>query len=324
MFFYRKQGIYYYQDMDIQYLNYNQVLRKEFGERIQKISINAGFTCPNRDGSKGVGGCTYCNNQTFIPNYCKPIKSVSQQINEGIDFFKHKYPTQKYFAYFQSYTNTYGDLQHLKDIYEEALAHPQVVGLVVGTRPDCVNDEILDYFAELNQKYYVMIEYGVESTNDRTLDLINRGHNFECSVEAITKTHERGIRTGAHLILGLPCESREEVLEHALKMSELPITIIKLHQLQIIRKTIMSRQLEEYPEWFNLMSAEEYIELVIDFIELLNPKIAIERFISQSPRDLLIAPRWELKNFEFIHKVQKRIAERKTWQGKRYKKSIKR
>ncbi len=306
--------------MNQQYLNYNQVLRKEFGERIQKISINAGFTCPNRDGSKGVGGCTYCNNQTFIPKYCKPIKSVFQQINEGIDFFKHKYPTQKYFAYFQSYTNTYGDLQHLKDIYEEALAHPQVVGLVVGTRPDCVNDEILDYFAELNQKYYVMIEYGVESTNNRTLDLINRGHNFECSVEAIKKTHERGIRTGGHLILGLPSESREEILEHALKMSELPITIIKLHQLQIIRKTIMESQLEKYPKWFNLMSAEEYVELVIDFMELLNPKIAIERFISQSPRDLLIAPHWELKNFEFIHKVQKRIAERNTWQGKKYEK----
>ena len=170
------------------YLSYNKVLKGLFPDRVQKISINAGFTCPNRDGSKGIGGCTYCNNQSFSPEYCKPTKTVSQQVSEGIDFFKHKYNTQKYLAYFQSYTNTYQSINHLKSVYEEALSYEGVVGLVIGTRPDCVNDELLDYFAELSKKYYVMIEYGVESTNDKTLEFINRGHDFACAQKAIIDT----------------------------------------------------------------------------------------------------------------------------------------
>src|SRR5665647_2008320 len=282
------------------YLNYNQVLKSEFTERVQKISINAGFTCPNRDGSKGVGGCTYCNNQTFSPGYCKPSKSVSQQVEEGIAFFQHKYSKQNYLAYFQSYTNTYDVIDKLKAIYEEALSFPNVVGIVVGTRPDCVNDELLDYFAELSKKYYVMIEYGIESTNDETLEFINRGHDFACAEKAINDTAKRGIRTGAHIILGLPKENRETVLSHAVKLSKLPLTALKIHQLQLVRGTKMAKQFVENPEWFNLYSAAEYVDLAIDFIELLNPKIGVERFVSQSPKSLLVAPEWGLKNFEFL------------------------
>jgi len=300
------------------YLNYNQVMKTEFTERIQKISINAGFTCPNRDGSKGRGGCTYCNNQSFSPEYCKPIKSVSQQIEEGIAFFHHKYENQFYLAYFQSYTNTYDSLDKLKAIYEEALSHPQVKGIVVGTRPDCVNDELLDYFAELSKSVYVMIEYGIESTNDETLQLINRGHNYACAEEAIRATAQRGIKTGAHLILGLPKENREMVLSHADRISELPLTAIKLHQLQLVRKTVMAKQYVEHPEWFHFYTANEYIDLLIDFVERLNPNIAIERFISQSPPSLIIAPEWGLKNFEFAVKLEKRLQERDTWQGRKY------
>jgi len=302
------------------YLNYNQVMKSEFAERIQKISINAGFTCPNRDGSKGRGGCTYCNNQSFSPEYCKPIKTVSQQVEEGINFFKHKYENQFYLAYFQSYTNTYDTLDKLKAIYEEALSHPQVKGIVVGTRPDCVNDELLDYFEELSKSVYVMIEYGIESTNDDTLEFINRGHNYACAEEAIRSTAKRGIKTGAHLILGLPLEDRETVLSHADKISKLPLTAIKLHQLQLIRKTVMAKQYIEHPEWFNLYTANEYIDLLIDFIERLNPEIAIERFISQSPPSLIIAPEWGLKNFEFAAKIEKRLIERDTWEGKHFRK----
>ena len=272
------------------YLNYNQVLKTEFSERIQKISINAGFTCPNRDGSKGHGGCTYCNNQTFSPEYCKPVKSITQQIQEGINFFKHKYENQFYLAYFQSYTNTYDSLDKLKNIYEEALSHPHVKGIVVGTRPDCINDELLDYFAELSKSVYVMIEYGIESTDDKTLEFINRGHDYTCAVEAIRATANRGIKTGAHLILGLPNESRETILSHADQISKLPLTAIKLHQLQLVRKTVMAEQYIEHPEWFNFYTANEYIDLLIDFVERLNPQIAIERFISQSPPNLIIAP----------------------------------
>ncbi|MEI6753460.1 MAG: TIGR01212 family radical SAM protein [Paludibacter sp.] len=298
------------------YLNYNQVLKTEFSERIQKISINAGFTCPNRDGSKDRGGCTYCNNQSFSPQYSLPVKSVSQQVVEGIAFFHHKYQTQYYLAYFQSYTNTYDALENLKAIYEEALSHPQVKGIVVGTRPDCVNEKLLDYFAELSKSVYVMIEYGIESTSDETLRFINRGHNYASSVEAIKATSYRGLRTGAHLILGLPNENREQILIHADKISQLPLTALKLHQLQLVKKTVMTKQFSEHPEWFNLYTANEYIDLAIDFLERMNPEIAIERFVSQSPKVLLIAPEWGLKNFEFTAKIEKRLEERNTWQGR--------
>lgn len=299
------------------YLNYNTVLKSEFSERIQKISINAGFTCPNRDGSKGTGGCTYCNNQSFSPGYAKPIKSVTEQIEEGIAFFHHKYEAQKYLAYFQSYTNTYDKLENLTRIYEEALKNPKVAGIVVGTRPDCVSDELLDYFTELSKRYYVMIEYGIESTCDNTLQLINRGHDYANAEVAIRKTAGKGLRTAAHLILGLPGENREMILSHADNVSELPLTAIKLHQLQLVKGTVMARQYAENPEMFNMMTAAEYIELVIDFLERLNPEIAVERFVSQSPEQLLLAPHWGLKNFEFVHKIEKRLEERDTWQGKK-------
>lgn len=314
--------MYIIQETSSRYLNYNQVLKTDFTERVQKISINAGFTCPNRDGNRGIGGCTYCNNQTFSPEYCKPTKSITKQIEEGIEFFR-KYDSQIYLAYFQSYTNTYESIDKLKEIYEEALRHPKVVGIVIGTRPDCVNDELLDYFSMLTKKYYVMIEYGIESTSDSTLEFINRGHNYACAEEAIRATAARGIRTGAHLILGLPHEDRKTILNHARKISELPLTAIKLHQLQIVKSTKMARQFAEHPEWFRLFSVDEYIDLVIDFIELLHPAIAIERMISQSPAGFVIAPDWGIKNFEFIAKVEKRFVQRNTFQGRLYKKQIK-
>ena len=305
--------------MKNRYLNYNQVLKSDFSERIQKISINAGFTCPNRDGSKGTGGCTYCNNQTFSPEYCKSSKTISEQVEEGISFFHHKYKAQLYLAYFQSYTNTYDSIDKLKAIYEEALSYPNVVGLVVGTRPDCVSEELLDYFAELAGRYYIMIEYGIESTSDDTLKFINRGHDYACAVKAIQQTAGRNIRTGAHIILGLPGENKEAILSHADKLSQLPITVLKIHQLQIVRGTKMAEQYSEHPEWFHIYSANEYIDLSIDFLERLNPDIAIERFVSQSPKELLIAPEWGLKNFEFTAKIEKQLMERNAWQGRLFR-----
>ena len=219
------------------YKDYSTYLKSIFPYRMQKISINAGFSCPNRDGVISIGGCTYCNNQTFNPDYCQPNKSISQQIEEGIDFFRKKYPDQRYLAYFQAFTNTYGDLDTLRKKYEEALRHPLVEGLVIGTRPDCVDEQLLDYLKFLNEKKYIMVEYGVESTLDRTLKLINRGHPFEAAEHAISETAQRGIATGAHLILGLPLETKEEILSHADRISRLPLTCIKLHQLQIIKGT---------------------------------------------------------------------------------------
>lgn len=301
--------------LDNYYYSYSTYLREVFGERVQKITLNAGFTCPNRDGSKGSGGCTYCNNDSFSPQFSAKNDSVTKQVNDGIAFFAHKYENQKYLAYFQSFSNTYGNLEHLKCIYEEALAHPQVVGLVIGTRPDCVNGEILDYLAELSEKVYVMVEYGVESTYDATLLAINRGHCYADSVTAINESHKRGITTSAHLILGLPGETKEQMLDEAGIISQLPITTLKLHQLQIVRQTVMAKQYSANPQTFGLFTVDEYIELLTDFIARMSPKIVLERFVSQTPGELLIAPQWGLKNFEFSAKLEKRLREKNIKQG---------
>ena len=298
------------------YREFGDFLRERFPFKAQKIAINAGFTCPNRDGSKGRGGCTYCNNQTFNPGYCQTDKSVADQLAEGVRFFSRKYPEMRYLAYFQAYTSTYGEQERLERLYQEALGYPGVVGLVIGTRPDCVPDRLLDYLARLSEQVLVLVEYGVESTLDRTLRRINRGHDFAEAEEAIRRTAARGIAVGAHLILGLPGESRDEILGHADRLSELPLATLKLHQLQLIRHTRMALEFERRPEDFHLFMVDEYIDLAIDFIERLDPAIALERFVSQSPKELLIAPDWGLKNYEFTARVNRRLAERDSWQGK--------
>jgi len=290
--------------------DFGDFLHTIFPFKVQKISINAGFTCPNRDGSKGRGGCTYCNNQTFSPQYAENKKSVTQQLDEGIRFFSRKYPQMKYIAYFQSYTNTYDSTENLLTKYNEALNYPGVVGLIIATRPDCVSDELLDKLEKIAQERFLLIEYGVESTCNETLKLINRCHTYEESVDAIHRTAARKIYTGVHLILGLPGESREMILSHAEKISSLPITTVKLHQLQLIRNTRMAQQVEENPELFHFYSVDEYIDLCIDFMEHLNPDFIIDRFVSQSPKDLLIAPAWGLKNYEFTAKLMKRLKEK--------------
>ena len=304
---------------DVRYNDLSAYLSAHFPHKVQKISLNAGFTCPNRDGTVGYGGCTYCNNQTFNPAYCKTEKTVTEQLEEGKQFFARKYPDMKFLAYFQAYTNTYAELEDLKRKYEEALSVPDVVGLVIGTRPDCMPNALLDYLEELNKRTFLIVEYGVESTDNVTLQRINRGHTFEVAEEAIRKTAARGIRVGAHIILGLPGEEREALVKQAGLLSSLPLTTLKLHQLQLIKGTRMAAEHEKKPEDFHLYTADEYIDLVIDYVEHLRPDIVLERFISQSPRELLIAPDWGLKNHEFTDKVKKRMRERDAWQGKKYK-----
>jgi uncharacterized protein len=291
-------------------------LQKIFGTRVQKLSVDAGFTCPNRDGLKGTGGCTFCNNNSFNPKYCTSESSISQQIRQGIDFFSAKYKNIKYLAYFQSYTNTYSSLDQLVNIYNQALGHPEIVGIVVGTRPDCINDALLDYFEEMTRRYYVSLEFGVESTMDKTLIRINRGHDYQESVAAIQQSAGRGIHVGAHLILGLPGESEEDMLNHSRKLSLLPLNMLKIHQLQIIRGTQMETEYMNFPKDFITFSANEYIDLVIRFLETLNPAIVVERFASASPPDLIAGKRWGLKNFEIVAKIEKEMISRKTWQGR--------
>lgn len=303
--------------MPFLYNNYNQKLKGKFEGRVQKISINAGFTCPNRDGVKGVGGCTFCNNQTFFPDYCMPEKSVTQQMREGMEFFS-RYEGQFYLAYFQAYTNTYASLDELKRLYEPVLEMDNVIGIVIGTRPDCVDERLLDYFAELNKHCYIMLEYGVESTNDATLVRINRGHTFSKSQWAINQSAARGINSGAHMILGLPGEGVDDCLQHANKLNELPLDMIKLHQLQIVKGTTLAKQWQSGEEGIQLFNVDEYIELCIQFLENLKPSIAIERFVSQSPKGMLLAPDWGLKNFEFVAKLQKKMEQEKRFQGSKY------
>ena len=295
------------------YNDYGTWIRRQFEFRVQKISIDAGFTCPNRDGRISTGGCIYCDNRTFNPSYCQRRLSVSNQLAEGKQFFARKYPDMKYLAYFQAFTNTYAPIAQLKALYEEALQVEDIVGIVIGTRPDCVSDELLDYLAELNERTFVLVEYGIESTNNDTLLRINRGHSFEQSVSALERTHQRGLLTGAHIILGLPGEDAAESLRQAPILSQLPIDILKIHQMQIIRGTRLAEEFEREP--FHIYTVDEYIELIAQYIQRLRPDMVLERFVSQSPKELLIVPHWGLKNYEFTNKLVNYLKAKDIHQG---------
>jgi radical SAM protein (TIGR01212 family) len=310
------QGVYYW-GHGKRYNDFSSHFRLVFTEKVQKISIDAGFTCPNRDGSKGFGGCTFCNNETFTPSYCSLGKSIESQINDGIQFFSKKYKDMLYIAYFQSYTNTYASINDLISLYEEALSHPKVIGLVISTRPDCLSAELLDYFERKSKEVYVMVELGVESCENKTLELVNRGHTFEDSIYAIHQLASRKIKNCVHMMLGLPGEDRETILLQSTILSGLPIENLKLHQLQIHVNTKMAKQFMEKPGSFQIFETpEEYAELVVDYLELLHPRIIVERFVSQSPGNMLIAPKWGIKNFQFTAIVERRLQQRNTWQGR--------
>lgn len=295
------------------YCDYGTWIRSRFPFRVQKISVDAGFTCPNRDGRISTGGCIFCNNRTFNPSYCESRHSVSQQLEEGKRFFARKYPDMKYLAYFQAYTNTYASLDRLKALYEEALGVEDVVGIVIGTRPDCMSDELLDYLSSLNERTFLIVEYGIESANDLTLQFINRGHTFEQSRQAISKTHQRGILTGGHIILGLPGEDAEESIRQASLISALDLDILKIHQMQIIRGTALERIYEQKP--FHIYSVDEYIRLIASYIQHLRKDLVLERFASQSPPELLVAPHWGLKNYEFTNLLINYLRQHKIYQG---------
>lgn len=293
--------------MEQYYNDFGTWIRKQLPFRVQKISIDAGFTCPNRDGKIGVGGCIFCDNKSFNPSYCSHRKSITEQLEDGKHFFAKKYPDMKYLAYFQAYTNTYDKVDKLKLLYEEALQVKDVVGIVIGTRPDCVSSELLDYLEELNKRTFLIVEYGIESCNDETLHYINRGHNFACTRKAIEKTAERNIYVGGHVIMGLPGEDASESLRQAPIISSLPLTMLKIHQMQIIKGTRLAKIYKEKP--FHLYTVEEYIDLIIKYIRLLRRDLVLERFVTQSPSEMLVAPKWGLKNYEFTNLLNKRLRE---------------
>ena len=300
--------------------SYTEYIRQLFGGRAQKLTLDAGFTCPNRDGSKGRGGCTYCNNDAFNPSYCVPEKSILQQINEGIEFHRVRYrKAMIYLAYFQAYSNTYAPMEVLREKYEEALENPLVKGLVIGTRPDCLDSTILDYLSELNERTYLTIELGIESCYDKTLEIINRGHDFQTTLQAYEKCRERGIRTGGHLIIGLPGEGREEILHQAEILSKIPVNQLKFHQLQIVKGTRMANDFLKHPGEYINYSLMDYLHLMSEFLEKLNPKIVVERIAGETVPAYNLRPSWGLRYDEIIRKFEEVMELRDSWQGKFYK-----
>lgn len=310
--------------------------KRRYGERLQKIVLDAGFTCPNRDGTVGRGGCSYCDNAAFHPSYSTPGKSLHQQLDEGIGFHKVRYrTTEHYLAYFQSFSNTYAPLARLMELYEEALSHPSVVGIVIGTRPDCVDEEKLDYLADLaggkvlsgwkrtlagepdRTAPIVIVEYGVESCYDTTLQRINRGHDFETARKAIAMTAGRGLDVGIHYILGLPGETRQMMLESCSLINSLPIRSIKFHQLQIVKGTRMEKEYAEHPEDFERFRLDEYLDFFADILERLRPDLYIERIAGEVPPRFVSETPWGLiRNAELLHMLDARLDERDTWQGR--------
>ena len=303
------------------YNSYSTYFRRLFGERVQKVAVNAGFTCPNRDGTVGFGGCTFCNNEAFTPSYCQASKSVTQQIEEGVEFHRRRYRNAtRYLAYFQSFSNTYAPLERLRELYDEALSHPLVTGIVVGTRPDCVDEAKLDYFAELAKHHYVTIEYGIESTYDDTLRSINRGHDFAVAERAVAMTAERGIAVGAHFVLGLPGESDEMILRQVERINNLPLTTVKFHQLQVFRGTAMEREYDLCPERFRFWELDEYLDLFIEILRRLRPDLVVERFASEAPPRYHYGRNWGLvRNETLWSMLEKRLIERGASQGDMYK-----
>lgn len=301
------------------FLSWNDQQRAKHGGRIQKVSVDAGFTCPNRDGSKGIGGCTFCNNDGFTPSYLRDDRNIRHQIDTGLDFFSRRYPNTRHFvAYFQAYSNTYASVDQLRKVYEAALAHPKIDGLVIGTRPDCVPDDVLDYLAELAQDRLIELELGIESCDDATLARVNRGHNFADAEDAIRRAAARGLQVAAHLMFDLPGESRESMLAGAAKLSALPLKSLKLHQLQIIKHTVLANQWRRDPTSLPIMSPQAYFERVVDFLERLSPDIAIQRIGSEVPPSLKLAPNWNLRLHELLPQVEALLLARNTWQGRQY------
>lgn len=310
----------YFWGDDRRYNSYSGYFRRMFARRMQKLSVNAGFSCPNRDGTLSEGGCTFCNNSAFSPSYCVPSKSVRQQLEEGIEFHRNRYRTaDRYLAYFQSFSNTYAPLDELRGIFSQAFDLPEVAGIIVGTRPDCIDERKLDYFSELARRHYVVIEYGIESCYDETLRAVHRGHDFACARRALDMTAERGIHAGAHFILGLPGETPQMMAEQIDTINALPLDTVKFHQLQIFRDTPMAADYAAHPERYRFWTVDAYIDFFIDLLERMRPGLVVERFAGEAPPRFHAGPSWGLiRNEQLWTKFERRLEERDTWQGRRY------
>lgn len=301
------------------YHAYNDWVKYTYGCRLQKVSLDAGFTCPNRDGSRGNNGCTFCNNRSFTPGYLFGVDDIHAQIDTGIAQVQRRYGyDERYVAYFQTYSNTYGSVDRLRQAYQVALAHPQISGLVIGTRPDCLPDEVLDYLAELSIRTVIELEIGIESCDEEVLRRCNRGHTFAETVDAVRRAGERGLFTTAHMLYGLPGETRATIAEGAQKLSRLGLDAIKFHQLQVVKGSQLANEWRADPDSVPLMDVTEYVECVTDTVEQLSPYVKIQRLISECAPNLLLAPQWSLKQASMALLLEDALAMRGSWQGKRY------
>lgn len=302
---------------DRRYFAWNDWAKATLGGRVQKVSLDAGFTCPNRDGSLGRGGCSFCSNRAFTPSYLVGMPDMQAQLETGIAFAQRRYPrASRYLAYFQSYSNTYGDMARLRDCYEQALAHPGVVGLVIGTRPDCLPDAVLDYLAELSRRCIVELEIGIESCDDEVLVRCRRGHDHATSEDAIRRAAARGLSVTGHLLFGLPGETRDSVRAGATRLAALPLAALKFHHLQIVRGTRLAVQWKREPGSIAMLSPDDYLDWVIDVLELLPASMRIQRLGSEVPPAQRIAPAWDMRLTAFAAMLTERLAARETWQGR--------
>jgi len=288
-------------------------LRKRFGTIVYKVNVDAGFTCPNRDGTLGNTGCIYCNNDSFRPAECKQEESITEQVLRGISYLSGRYKAAKFLVYFQPFTNTYGKVSELERLYLEALSMPSVIGLAIGTRPDCVDAEKIRLLESLARNHFILVEYGLQSIHDKSLEYILRGHDYQTFLDAVNMTAGKGIFIGAHTIAGIPTETREESLLMADELSVLPVGFLKIHQLQVIRDTVLERQFNEQP--FHTFEYEEYLDFVVDFIERLSPDIVLQRLFATAPDEILIAPQWGRTRHRINRDIEERMAKRNAFQG---------
>lgn len=300
--------------LDLGYYPFSAYLRSRYGCKVHKVSIHAGFTCPNRDGRAGVGGCAYCVNESFSPQAGKPVRPVREQMADGIEYMRRRYHARKFFAYFQAFSNTYAEVPLLRRLYDEALEFPDVVGLSIGTRPDCVPDDVLDLVQEYTARAEVWLEYGLQSAHDSTLKRINRGHDFACFKDAVARTLPRGIRVCAHVILGLPGEGREDMLATAGALAPLGVHGVKLHHLYIARQSALER--DYLAGQIKLFTAEEYVPVACDFLERIPADVTVQRLVGDmTSAGVLLAPSWPQTKTDVLRMITEEFRRRGSAQG---------
>ena len=300
----------------LRYFSYNHFLRQVFQSRVQKVSIDAGFTCPNVDGTVALGGCVFCDNRSFSPSRRLPRVDIRSQLDEGIRRLKWRYDVDRFLAYFQPATNTYGPVEKLRMLFERAISHPQVVGLVIGTRPDCVPNDVLDLLEELADRTYLSVEYGLQTIHDRSLDWMNRGHHYDAFLDAMERSRNRGFEICAHVMLGLPGETHDDMLATASEVARLGLDAVKLHNLYVVKNTPLAEQYEAGQ--VELLSRDEYVAAVVEFLELLPPSCVVERVTGEVPSDYLVAPDWCVDKMALRQAIEDEFVRRDTWQGRRY------